>query len=262
MKIAFLSDIHANVPALEKAMELIRQSDAEAVVCLGDLVHYGPQPEETIRILMHSDIDCIQGNCDRAVARGRETTGETYDNPHWTNIAADFFEWTGNSISPGSRKWLKNLPEESRFVVGKTAILCVHGLPGRQSGQLPENAAMEVYDGILSRAAANVVVCGLTHTPSVIRRPRGIIINPGSVGGGTLPSGGTFMILTVPEQGTPEVETVEFKYSTDKLEEPYRKAGRGDLFFKCLKLGRDQRGNWHTDKPEWRQKWAEPSLKK
>lgn len=262
MKIAFLTDIHANVPALEKALEYIQQSNVEEVVCLGDLIHYGPHPEETIRILMNSDIDCIQGNCDRAAARNREITGETYDNPHWTNIAHDFFQWTRENISSGSRKWLKKLPDELRFQMGKTTVLCVHGLPGRQTDPLPENAAAEIYDGILTRASANVVVCGLTHTPSVVRRPGGIIINPGSVGGGTVPSGGTFMILSVPDQGTPEVETVEFHYSTDELEESYMEAGRGDLFLKCLKLGRDQRGNWHTDRPEWRQKWAEPSSKK
>ena len=67
------------------------------------------------------------------------------------------------------------------------------------------------------------------------------------------------MILTFPEEGFPQVETVEFKYDKHKIEKAYEKAGTGELFLKCLKLGRDQRGNWHTDQPKWRQQWAELS---
>lgn len=259
MRIAFLSDIHGNLPALRAALEKIDSIGAETTVCLGDVVHYGPDPEGVIELLRDSGADCVQGNCDRAAARRRDTTGEEYLNPHWRNLAAEFFQWTVESISPPGRKWLKGLPEELRFQVGKRTFHCVHGLPGRQSQGLPENAPAEVYDAILNRSGADILACGFTHTPLVIRRPGGLIINPGSVGGGTLPSGGTFMVLSFPETGNPQVETFEFSYSMKELEESYKEARTGELFLKCLKLGRDQRGNWHADKPEWRQQWAEPS---
>ncbi|PIE52486.1 hypothetical protein CSA37_06785 [Candidatus Fermentibacteria bacterium] len=260
MKIAFLSDVHGNMPALQEALKLIEESGAYLTVFLGDAVHYGPSPEAAVKLLMESDVECLQGNCDRAAARGRKNTGENYDNSHWRNIASDFFQWTCQALSKESKKWLKSLPEELRFQLDKTTILCVHGIPGRQNGMLPANAAAEIYDGILTRAGADIVVCGMTHTPAVIRRPSGLILNPGSVGGGTLPAGGTFMILSFPDKGFPEVETVQFSYSTEELRKQYTKAGRGELFLRCAELGRDQRGNWHTDKPEWRQKWADFSL--
>jgi len=257
LRIAFFSDVHGNLPGLKQVLHEIKEREIDTVVCLGDLVQYGPEPEECIELLRNSEIDCIQGNCDRAVARRRNTTGETFENPHWTNIAASFLQWTSESISNSSRKWLKNLPEELRFQVGKKTVHCVHGLPGRQSEGLPEDAAAEVYDAILNRSGADILVCGLTHTPSIIRRPEGLIINPGSTGGGTIPSGGTYMVLTFPEEGFPQVETVEFTYDKHEIEEAYEKAGTGELFLKCLKLGRDQRGSWHTDQPKWRQQWAE-----
>lgn len=257
MRIAFFSDVHGNLPALKAVLEEIEKTGADNAVCLGDAVHYGPEPEECIQLLMEAEIDCVQGNCDRAAARNRKTTGESYQNPHWTNLATDFFSWTKDSISPAGRKWLRNLPDELRFQVGKRTIHCIHGLPGRQTEGLPGNAAAEVYDAILERSGAGIVICGLTHTPALVRRPYGLILNPGSVGGGTLPSGGTFMVVSFPEEGNPEVETIEFHYSTDELEKAYKTAGTGELFLKCLKLGRDQRGNWHTDQPKWRQQWAE-----
>lgn len=257
MRIAFFSDVHGNLPGLKQVLHEINEREIDTVVCLGDLVQYGPEPEECIELLRNSEIDCIQGNCDRAIARGRKSTGETFENPHWTNIATSFLQWTSESISNRNKKWLKDLPEELRFQVGKKTVHCVHGLPGRQSEGLPDNAAAEVYDAILNRSGSDILVCGLTHTPSIIRRPQGLIINPGSTGGGTIPSGGTFMVLTFPEEGFPQVETVEFTYDKHEIEEAYEKTGTGELFLKCLKLGRDQRGSWHTDQPKWRQQWAE-----
>lgn len=257
LKIAFISDIHGNLAALKAAMDAIANRKADLIVCLGDLVHYGPMPSEVIQFIQSSEIECVQGHCDRTVARRRESTGEEYENPHWRNLAADFLMWTSDQISGNQRKWLKELPDELRFQVDKKTILCVHGLPGNQAMGLPEEAAAEIYDSILSRSGANIVVCGFTHTPSIIRRPDGLIINPGSVGGGTIPSGGTAMILSFADEGEPEVETLEFTYPLDGIEAEYKTIGRGEIFCSCLELGRDQRGNWHTDNPKWRQQWAE-----
>jgi len=257
LKIAFISDIHGNLAALTTVTNTLKSREVDLVVCLGDLVHYGPLPSEVISFIQSSEIECIQGNCDRAVARRRESTGEEYENPHWRNLAADFLKWTSGRVSDRQRRWLRELPDELRFQVEKKTILCVHGLPGTQTTGLPEDAAAEIYDTILTRSGASIVVCGFTHTPSIIRRPNGLIINPGSVGGGSVPSGGTAMILSFPEEGEPEVETLEYTYSLKNIKAGYEEAGIGEIFFKCLELGRDQRGNWHTDDPKWRQQWAE-----
>lgn len=257
MKIAFISDIHGNLAALKAALEAVNNYDVDLVVSLGDLVQYGPEPSEVISFVQNSGIECVQGNCDRAVARRRESTGEEFENPHWRNIAADFLRWTTEQVTSRQKKWLKSLPEELRYQVGKKSILCVHGLPGQHTAGLPMEAATEIYDEILSKADASVVVCGFTHTPSIVRRPGGLIINPGSVGGGSVPSGGTAMILCFPEEGEPQVETLKYTCSLKNLEAKYSDIGLGSIFLKCLELGRDQRGNWHTDDPKWRQQWAE-----
>jgi len=257
LKIAFISDVHGNLAAVKAALEAVNSHGVDLVVSLGDLVQYGPEPSEVISFVRGSGIECVQGNCDRAVARRRESTGEEFENPHWRNIAADFLKWTTSQVTAGQRKWLKNLPEELRYQVGKRSVLCVHGLPGHHAAGLPMEAAAEIYDEILSKADTSVVVCGFTHTPSIVRRPGGLIINPGSVGGGSVPSGGTAMILSFPEEGEPEVETLEYTYSLKAAKDRYNKIELGSVFLKCLELGRDQRGNWHTDDPEWRQQWAE-----
>jgi predicted phosphodiesterase len=257
LKIALLSDVHANVPALQAAMAMVAELQADTTVILGDHIHYGPMPEETVLMLRNLDAECIQSSCDRAAGKGRTLTGEQYDNPHWRNAAGEFFRWTLDSLSSSSRKWLRELPEELRFQAGRKSLLCVHGLPGRPLEGLPEDVPSEVYDSIIRRSGVSILACGRTHSPSVIRRPGGLILNPGSVGGGTMPGGGTLMCLSFPAEGEPEVETVSFQYDTEALEKAYRSAGQGDIFLRCVKLGRDQRGNWHNQDLWWKQKWAQ-----
>jgi len=257
LRIALFSDVHGCLTALRAALGELNREEPDLTVFLGDAVHYGPSPNECADLLRESGVECIQGNCDRAVSRGRSSTGEVYENPHWTNIAGEFLKWTTGELSAVNRKWLRGLPEELRFQRGKTTLHCVHGLPGRQSEGLPVNAAGEVYDAILSRSGADILACGLTHAPAVIRRSRGMIVNPGAIGGGTVPGGGTFMILNLPEEGHPQVETLEFTFDAAELQREFAGAGRGELFLKCLKLGRDQRGHWHTGSSKCRQQWAE-----
>lgn len=265
MKIAFISDIHANLSSLKAALKTVEKHSVDLVVSLGDLVHYGPNPSEVIDFIYESDIECIQGNCDRAIARKRsdsgEQTAEEFGNPHWRNITADFYRWTAEQISKSQKKWLKNLPVDLKFQVGKKTIHCVHGLPGDHSAELPFEAASEVYDAILAKSGSSIVVCGATHTPSVIRRPRGLILNPGSIGGGSVAAGGTIMILNFPEEGEPEVETLKYDYDVEEMKQSYDAIGIGKIFFNCIRLGRDQRGQWHSDDPRSRQQWAELSGK-
>lgn len=260
MKIAFISDIHGNLSSLKAALKETEKHSVDLVVSLGGLVHYGPNPSEVINFIEENDIECIQGNCDRAIARNRTDTGENlseeFANPHWRNITADFYRWTTEQITKSQKKWLKNLPVDLRFQVGKKTIHCVHGLPGDHSAELPFEAASEVYDAILAKSGSSIVVCGATHTPSIIRRPLGLILNPGSIGGGTVPSGGTIMILTFPEEGEPEVETLKYDYDVEEMKQTYDDIGIGKIFFDCIKLGRDQRGQWHSDNPKMRQQWA------
>lgn len=261
MKIAFISDIHANLSSLKAALKIAEKHSVDLVVSLGDLVHYGPNPSEVIDFVNENDIECIQGNCDRAIGRKRSNTGEDageeFANPHWRNITAYFFRWTTEQVSESQKKWLKNLPVDLKFQVGKKTIHCVHGLPGDHSAELPFEAASEVYDAILAKSGSSIVVCGATHTPSIIRRPRGLILNPGSIGGGTVPSGGTIMILTFPDEGEPEVDTLKYDYNVEEMAQSYDDIGIGKIFFNCIKLGRDQRGHWHSGDPKLRQQWAE-----
>ena len=67
MKIAVISDIHGNIYALMKALEDIDEQNVDKIICLGDLVGYGPHPNESIALIRRREIPCIKGNYDASV---------------------------------------------------------------------------------------------------------------------------------------------------------------------------------------------------
>jgi putative phosphoesterase len=257
MRIGLFGDIHGNMLGLEAAWRSLSAAGAELSVCTGDIVQFGPEPEACVSFLREHAIDCVQGNCDRAVARDRRTTGDEFENVHWRNLAREALEWTRGSLTRAGRSWLRSLPEESRFEIGRRTVAVTHGLPGNVAGSLSSSADPEVLDVLLERCGAGILVLGHTHEPFLIRRPGGWIINPGSIGGGSLPSAGTAALLEIPEKGPVSVSMLRVPFDAGLYSRAAAAAGLPDVFRRCIELGRDPRGKWHTTNTLLRQKWAE-----
>ena len=85
-----------------------------------------------------------------------------------------------------------------------------------------------------------------------------MIINPGSVGGGTLPEESTMAILDINEENmTASVIWQRIPFNMSLYDKKYRHEGLPEIFLKCVLLGRDQRGKWYSNDINRRQKWAE-----
>jgi len=113
---AIISDVHSNIEALEAALALIRDDDA--VLCLGDIVGYGPNPNECVeRIRTRADVTVL-GNHDVAAI---DNYGMAYFNP----AAREAMRWTQRVISAESTAWLNSLGYEFR----RPDFLLVHGAP-------------------------------------------------------------------------------------------------------------------------------------
>ncbi len=118
MRYAIISDIHGNLAALEKVLKFIELKKCDKVVCLGDIVGYGPYPNECITIVKNSCDFCLMGNHDHA-ALG--LTGIAYFN----TFAKQAIMWTRKRLSDESKEFLAGLP----FQKTENDILFVHATP-------------------------------------------------------------------------------------------------------------------------------------
>ncbi len=280
MRIGILADAHGNLQGLEAAWRALAGEGADLVLNLGDLVQYGPHPEECVAFAMEHGIESVQGNCDRAVARRRSDTGDQFESIHWRRMARRVLEWTSGRLSPRSISWLRRLPDEIRLDVERVRVVAVHGLPGRISVGLPAGSALgveemlaeeakaerdglsrsfdllDVYDHLLEESRADLLLVGHTHSQALVWRPSGLIVNPGSVGGGTLPSAGTVALVEIGNRRDVAVSWIRVPFDGGAYMRECRAAGIPELFSRCVELGRDQRGTWHTSDTISRQRWA------
>ncbi len=116
MRYAIVSDIHGNLESLQKAFSLVRPEDS--VLCLGDIVGYGPNPNECVRLVRERASDVVLGNHDVAAV---DNFGVEYFNA----AARRAIEWTQTVIEPDTIAWLNSLSYEIRH----PNFLMVHGAP-------------------------------------------------------------------------------------------------------------------------------------
>ncbi len=113
---AILSDIHGNWESLERALALIAPEDA--VLCLGDTVGYGPNPNECVKAMRERATASVLGNHDLAAI-------DNFGVEYFNDVAKAAMSWTQGVIDAENRTWLNNLAYELRF----PDFLMVHGAP-------------------------------------------------------------------------------------------------------------------------------------
>jgi predicted phosphodiesterase len=239
MRIAVLSDIHANLPALDAV--LADAGSVDAVWHLGDVVGYGPEPEAVVERLREIGAIGVRGNHDAAACGGREI--------EWFNPdARRAMEWTRGAIGPTTVAWLTALPE--RLVLEGSEL--VHGSPREPIWEYVTSS--DVAGENIEILAAPIGLHGHTHVPvawledggdiELVRPGRGsslelggrrALINPGSVG---QPRDGdphaSYAILD-PRAGV--VSWYRVPYDVDRVQRAMRDAGLPSSLSARLSLG-------------------------
>jgi putative phosphoesterase len=204
MRIVILSDIHSNLDALEAVVKTLPTYDE--LYCLGDIVGYGPQPNEVIEGLQQlRPTTVLMGNHDYAVVTG--------DVEGFSSNAAKAVKWTRGVISEAGLGYLAALKPSARIErQGKTLAL-FHGSPRDPLTEYVFPGIPEfVVRSFVEMAAAEIVLLGHTHMPMMYRFDGSILANCGSVG---QPRDGdrraSFGLLTIAQGDvTFEVQRVEY----------------------------------------------------
>ncbi|HEX7942342.1 MAG TPA: metallophosphoesterase family protein, partial [Gemmatimonadaceae bacterium] len=191
MRYALISDIHANLPALEAVLaDIDRRTDVAAIYHLGDLVGYAPWPNETVALLRARAIPGVAGNYDSTVATDYKHCGCRYEDPRQEELSHLSYEWTRAHVSADTKRFLGGLPFEItiRPAGGHAAgaqVMLVHGNHTLNTVYVFEerpNSFLEKMSSSLGARAGDAVCFGHTHKPwhSVVDGV--LFVNTGSVG--------------------------------------------------------------------------------
>lgn len=181
-RVAVLTDAHANLPALEASLEAIEQMGLDAVYCGGDLVGYGPHPNEVCRLIEERQIPTIYGNYDYAIARDLEDCGCAYVTEEDRELGQRSVAWTLANTDRRSKEFMRGLPFELRFELGSRSIHLVHGSPRKVNEYLFEDKPVRLYERLAAGESADVLVFGHTHKPWIHEYGAVLFVNCGSVG--------------------------------------------------------------------------------
>jgi predicted phosphodiesterase len=191
MKYALLSDVHANLPALEAVFaDLDARSDVDATYHLGDLVGYAPWPDEVVQLLNDRAIPGIAGNYDSTTATDYRHCGCKYEDARQEELSHVSYEWTRAHISAETKRYLGSLPFriDVRPLGGHVAgprLILLHGNAALNTVYWTEDRSdrfcLQMAETV-SAKAGDVIAFGHTHKPWH-REIEGIhFVNTGTVG--------------------------------------------------------------------------------
>jgi putative phosphoesterase len=181
-RVAVITDIHGNLPAFEATLARIEELGVERVYCGGDLVGYGPHPNEVCALIQERAIPTIYGNYDYAIARDLEDCGCAYITPHDRELGQQSVEWTLAGTDQGSKDFMRELPFDLRFEVGQVGVHLVHGSPRKVNEYLFEDKPASLYERLAAAETGRVLVFGHTHKPWTREYGGVLFVNCGSVG--------------------------------------------------------------------------------
>ena len=246
MRLVLLSDVHANLPALDAVLEDIeRRAPRTPVYHLGDLVGYAPWPNEVVDRLRAAGIPGVAGNYDSTTATAYKHCGCRYEDPRQEELSHLSYAWTLAHTSERSRRWLGTLPfrldvRPAGGHVGGPTVILVHGNPALNTFYWTEDRGDDVNLKMARQAGArpgDVVAFGHTHKPWH-RVVAGIhFANTGSVG---RPKDGDwragYVVLDVADSAV-TVEFIRVEYDLERAMRGIRESDLPDDFAEYLSTG-------------------------
>jgi predicted phosphodiesterase len=190
MRFGVMADVHANLHALDAALAFLSTQDVDGYLCAGDLVGYGPLPNECVRRLADLPARCVAGNHDLIAL-------ERLSDENCIPLAQASLRWTRRVLDDDVRTLLENLPTGATV----QGVALHHGsVTDPEEYVLTQAQALACLDDLERVApAAEILILGHTHRPmaigrrggSLLRRRTGtvtlppgepVVLNPGAVG--------------------------------------------------------------------------------
>jgi putative phosphoesterase len=236
MKLAIISDIHANLHALEAIWTDIEAQRPDKVYCLGDLVGYGAYPNETVEFIRERQISTLMGNYDEGVGFDLDDCGCAYKNAFEDQLGKQSLNWTQKHTSQDNKSYLQSLPKQFRLDRVHPRLMMVHGSPRKINEYLYEDRPEATFERIAKVAGADILLFGHTHLPYMKEVSGTTFINCGSVGKPKDSNPDAGYVILIPGR-KPEVEFRRVSYDVGVAAQAVRDSGLPHEFGAMLESG-------------------------
>lgn len=276
MRVALISDIHGNLPALQAVVAHARSQSVLAIWNMGDSIGYGANPDRVLRLLQQEKVISIQGNFDRDVLRFHRKKTAWREKRRPEEFLAIY--WADENISEPSRDYLAGLQENLRLRLGETRILLSHGSPASRKEKLSLDTPAKTFRDLSAKADAEIICCGHSHQAFYRKAKKSVFINPGSVGGQRDgdPRASYAVIELDPAmlvEGTGRGHPIEFlpfrvEYDLERAVAEIRRRRLPEAFAQMFLQGRDlasvleEPETWQVSSSDPQSRWKERGNKK
>jgi len=179
---AVFSDVHGNLPALEAILADIERRGVAHTLCLGDLVGYGPSPNEVALLVRDRGIPSLMGNYDQGIGFETGDCGCVYKTHEQRAEGAASLAWTQEVASDEAKEYLRTLEDHFTLQTPLGEILAVHGSPRRINEYLFEDRPASAMERMAREYPYPAILFGHTHVPYARSVGDTVFVNVGSGG--------------------------------------------------------------------------------
>lgn len=241
MKIAIISDIHANLEALKSTLEDIKKRKVDKIICLGDIIAKGVHPKECIELIKENCDIVLRGNCDRYFSEEHNDINELSEEE------VKRINWNQSMLNDEERKYLLNLPFSYEFYMSGSLVRLFHATPEKDNIVIINNDEIQTKlkmfypsNNTMSQKNADVVIYGHIHHQYMDKIYNKTIINVGSVGN-------SFDVIRNPLKDSNVMETTKSNYLIIEGEYDSKKYS-SDISFQFIKVPYDIDKKLSSDK--------------
>lgn len=241
MKIAIISDIHANLEALKSTLEDIKKRKVDKIICLGDIIAKGVHPKECIELIKENCDIVLRGNCDRYFSEEHNDINELSEEE------VKKINWNQSMLNDEERKYLLNLPFSYEFYMSGSLVRLFHATPEKDNIVIINNDEIQTKlkmfypsNNTMSQKNADVVIYGHIHHQYMDKIYNKTIINVGSVGN-------SFDVIRNPLKDSNVMETTKSNYLIIEGEYDSKKYS-SDISFQFIKVPYDIDKELSSDK--------------
>jgi putative phosphoesterase len=176
VRVLVVSDIHGNIEALRAVAAA--EPAVDRVLCLGDLVDYGPRPDAAVAWVRARACATVRGNHDHAVAFGVDCGAS----PEFHRLSVETRRRTVRLLDADALAFLRELPVRRSVVLDGRRLELLHAAPGDPLFQYLPSGRVAEWEAAAAGIDAELILVGHTHQPVILELDGKRLVNPGSVG--------------------------------------------------------------------------------